>query len=276
MLCYMSQSKLKEARRASSSTQLGQEGRENEPVRRLNKLRAKRLIPANSDQDPLLVGIFLAMAQRHFYGMAPLSSRGDSRWSAGQSKPPRPKFKDVKLKLLTYDNKTQEFLVYTSLVTAGFLERFHKPNRGPRGDEEGTSPNIEIEYTRVPIWPLLGLRERLGNALGEDMVGSFDVEDIRTWLDEEKGGVTGSKRSISPVPFSERPRKRKRIEGQAVNTHLDEDTKSHKVKMLGCRPHAIFRDITRLPSTDLVSAQRATCRGGSTKPWIQIPIRTVV
>jgi hypothetical protein len=155
-------------------------------VYRLQQLRAKTLAPTNPDHDAHFVGIFLAMAQRHFYNTPPPSSRRDSQWSPGNARPPRPNFQDIKLRILSHDNETAEFLVYTGHVTAKFLERFHDPNRVPQDDNEEGVPGIKIEYTRVPIWPILGLRERLGKAFGEDMVGAFDADEIKTWEDEDE------------------------------------------------------------------------------------------
>ncbi|KAL6864479.1 hypothetical protein J3F83DRAFT_741967 [Trichoderma novae-zelandiae] len=158
----------------------------NMPVIRLQRLRAKQLIPADSDNDAHFVGIFLAMAQRHFY-TTPVKmpregywSPRESYWSPREGKPPRPNFQDVKLRILTHDNETCEFLIYTGHVTAKFLDRFYDPSCAPL-DEDGNVEGMKIDFTRVPIWPILGLRERLGKALGEDIVGPFDPSKMETW-----------------------------------------------------------------------------------------------
>ncbi|KAI9170909.1 hypothetical protein HJFPF1_00386 [Paramyrothecium foliicola] len=185
MLCYMSKSQLASIRKNLFRVAPGPNRSWNEPVYRLQQLRAKTLIPANSDHDAHFVGIFLAMAQRHFYNAPPPSARKGSQWYPSNQHPPQPNFQDLKLRILSHDNDTAEFLVYTGHVTAKFLERFHNTHQVPQ--EEGEEvPGIKIEYTRVPIWPILGLRERLGKAFGQDIVGSFNSEEIKTWDEEDE------------------------------------------------------------------------------------------
>jgi hypothetical protein len=185
MLCYMSKNLLASIRKNLFRVAQGPQRSWNEPVWRLQQLRSKLLTPANSDQDAYLVGVFLAMAQRHFYATPPSSPRRDYQWLPGESHPPQPEFRDLKLRILSHDTETAEFLLYTAHVTAKFLERFHHTHDAPKVDGEKDVQGLKIEYTRVPIWPILGLRERLGKALGEDVVGPFDPEEITTW--EEDG-----------------------------------------------------------------------------------------
>ncbi|RDA89774.1 hypothetical protein CP533_3568 [Ophiocordyceps camponoti-saundersi (nom. inval.)] len=159
---------------------------DNDPVLRLQLVRSKSLMPANPNHDSHFVAIFLAMAQRHFYPLLAPSPKKEAQWwssSAGRSL--RPDFKDVKLRLLTHDEATGEFIVYTARVTAKFLQKFHRPRETPL-DADGNAVGLDMEYTRIPIWPILGLRERLGKALGQDMVGSFDTTNMETWDEEEE------------------------------------------------------------------------------------------
>ncbi|KAI8411169.1 hypothetical protein FOFC_07763 [Fusarium oxysporum] len=118
------------------------------------------------------------------------SFRRDSRMSPEQGIPPCSNFHDLKLSILTHDTDTLEFIVYTGYVTKEFLENFHDPFKAPLNDDDAAVSGLKIEYTRVPIWPILGLRERLGKASGQEVVGSFNPDEIKTWEKEpeEQGG----------------------------------------------------------------------------------------
>lgn len=184
MLCYLGKNQLAAIRKNLFRVVSAPGNAANEPVQRLQHLRAKMLLPADPDHDAHYIGIFLAMAQRHFYTPPKPAARRNSQRSPIRDQS-SPVFHDVKVRVLTQDNDTAEFIVYTGYVTAGFLERFHDPCKAPICEENGRLPGIKIEYTRVPVWPILGLRERLGKALGHDMVGEFDEEQIETWNEEE-------------------------------------------------------------------------------------------
>lgn len=133
----------------------------------------------------------------------------------------RPDFQDVKMRILTHDNETSEFLVYTGHVTAQFLDRFFDPS-GAYYDEDGTIAGMKVEFTRVPIWPILGLRERLGKALGEDIVGSFDLNQMETWEDDSSG--SGSESRFSDSSARGANIKRKRRTPTAFDENLDEES----------------------------------------------------
>ncbi|KAL7943824.1 hypothetical protein V8C42DRAFT_328540 [Trichoderma barbatum] len=183
MLCYIGKNQLASIRQNIFRVAMGPDNNPNTPVQRLQQLRGKRLLPADADRDAHFIGIFLAMAQRHFYtAPVPLFAR-ESYWPPRKGDSRRPDFQDVKMRILTHDTETCEFLVYTGHVTAKFLDRFYDPSSAPC-DEDGNVAGMKVEFTRVPIWPILGLRERLGKALGEDIVGSFDPNCMETWEDD--------------------------------------------------------------------------------------------
>ncbi|EMT64660.1 hypothetical protein FOXG_11104 [Fusarium oxysporum f. sp. lycopersici 4287] len=193
MICYIGKTQLASVRNNLFRVASGPGRTWNEPVFRLQQLRARILVPSNSDHDAHFVGVFLGMAQKHFYPTPPISGRRDSRISPGQGIPPSPNFHDIKLKILTHDIDTSEFIVYTGHITKEFLEKFHDPFKAPADDDDAIVSGLRIEYTRVPIWPILGLRERLGKALGQEIVGTFNPDEIETWeKDPEK--PTGEKR----------------------------------------------------------------------------------
>ncbi|KAL6411476.1 hypothetical protein AUP68_05190 [Ilyonectria robusta] len=210
MVCYIGKSQLANIRRNLFRIAPGPGRSWNEPVYRLQQLRARLLVPGNSDHDAHFVGIFLAMAQRHFYPLPPPSSRRESPMTPQRDIPPSPNFQDVTLRILTHDTDTSDFIVYTAYVTKEFLEKFHNPFKAPRSEEDAELSGIKIEFARVPIWPILGLRERLGKALGHDVVGDFDHEEIETWeKDPEK--QEGSKR-------------KREVLTEVLNNSFDEDS----------------------------------------------------
>lgn len=200
MICYIGQDQLATIRRSVFRIRPGSELCRNEPVSRLFFLRSKAVMPANLHHDAYLVAIFLAMAQRHFYDVPVPSSWRDSRWSTWAEKPPRPAFEDLKLRILTHDSDMEHFIIYTGHITSKFLDRFHDPSTTPTSDEikdegENDPLGIRIEYTKVPIWPILGLKERLGKGLGEEVVGQFNPSEMETWdTDSEDDAPRNTKR----------------------------------------------------------------------------------
>ena len=203
---YVSKSHLADIRRNLFRVALGPEGgdRLNGPVSRLQQLRSKLLIPARADHDSYYLSILIAMAQSFFYE-EPAPSKASSQASG---RPPKnaktidmlpESFHDVRVQLIVQDEDTAEFMVYTAVVTATFLERFARPCRAPKrstlGREEQHDDNNEnveagmnITFARVPIWPVLGLKERLAKALGRQTVGDVFSDDgeIETWETEEE------------------------------------------------------------------------------------------
>jgi hypothetical protein len=66
-----------------------------------------------------------------------------------------------------------------------------------RGCSDAAVSGIKIEYIEVPIWPILGLRERLGNALGQEILGAFNPDEIDTWeKDPEWPGAQNRRREV--------------------------------------------------------------------------------
>lgn len=187
MMCYIGKQQLALIRRNLFRISSGPNQTRNEPVYRLQQLRAKALVPGNDDHDSHLIGIFLGMAQRHFYTQPKGPGPRTSKYAPSKGEPLHPTFHDLTLRILSTDVETAEFLVYTGYVTAGFLERFHAPLRVPHLTDEGKVPGIRIEFTRVPIWPILGLKERLGQALGSEIVGPVDVDNVERWEEKEEG-----------------------------------------------------------------------------------------
>lgn len=97
---------------------------------------------------------------------------------------PVKEFHDVRLGIITLDGETRDFIVYTTVVTAAFLKRFAEPMKAAPNSQDQSG--MRIEFTRVPVWPVLGLRERLGKALGRELVGDVQ-EAIDLFSDDAKG-----------------------------------------------------------------------------------------
>ncbi|TDZ38710.1 hypothetical protein CTRI78_v010765 [Colletotrichum trifolii] len=194
LLVYIGKPHIAATRRNMYRVVQGPDRRYNGPVERLQQLRSKMFVPPNPNHDPLLVGIILALAQKRFYG-EPMPSL--NKWYSSRSLPTEAGelvFHDVTVHVLTNDNETSEFIVYKAVVTGELLRKFHEPTKNPAAAEGNTHAGrmrevaeeggIRIGYTRVPVWPILGLKERLGKALGRDMVGEFDEDNIETWEEQ--------------------------------------------------------------------------------------------
>ncbi|KAH8758001.1 hypothetical protein F5883DRAFT_385798, partial [Diaporthe sp. PMI_573] len=71
-----------------------------------------------------------------------------------------------------------------------FLNRFAFPSKAPAVTEiQGRG--LDIEVTRVRVWPVLGLKERLAQALGPQIAGDSAYHgtagtDIETWETEKE------------------------------------------------------------------------------------------
>jgi len=180
MMCYIGLDQLSTMRRNMFRVGPTRSGYMNTPVARLQELRSRMLCPSNAVQDPHIVAMFIAMAQRHFFGPNPRTAHREHKWYAPKGYSRNIEFRDLKLRVLSHDIEEVCFILYTATVKAEFLQRFHHPFTNPSGDN-GEVPGLDIQYTKIPIWPILGLRERMGKALGHDVVGPFDPEDMKTW-----------------------------------------------------------------------------------------------
>ncbi|OLN93287.1 hypothetical protein CCHL11_08331 [Colletotrichum chlorophyti] len=213
VLAYVGKSQIAATRRNMYRVIQGPNRSYNGPVERLQQLRSKMFVPSNPNHDPLLVGIILALAQRRFYG-EPMPAA--SKWLPSRPTPlgdGEPEFHDVTVHLFTHDNETSEFIVYKSVVTADLLRKFHEPTKNPRAranktlaekiGETADEGGIRIAYTRVPVWPILGLKERLGKAIGSDVVGEFDEDNIETWEEEAERNPDKLKRRRDREALSE-------------------------------------------------------------------------
>jgi hypothetical protein len=201
VLAFVNRTHLRQVRNNLYRVMPGPNNSLNVPVDNLQKLRCKRLIPQNADEDSYLVAVMLALAQWQCY---PQRSRSSSRWpsqsssrSSSQASQPgqdaslaRPEFRDVPVKVITQDQGAAEFVIYSAVVSAVFLERFAAPSKAPkvRGLQHG---GLDIDVTRVQIWPVLGLKERLARALGTEIAGELADHDtagtdIETWETEQE------------------------------------------------------------------------------------------
>lgn len=184
----------------------------NTPVSNLQKLRSKRLMPATRGHDAYLVAVMVAIAQSQCYphhsskSPSKTSSQRSSQQSMNEAFEPQPKFADVAVRILSQDTITAEFVVYSATVTADLLGRFDDLSWASPRIEDIQDGELKIQVTRVPIWPLLGLKERLAQALGEEISGEACLHltdaDMETWeSDEERELRLGSvKRKRIPVP----------------------------------------------------------------------------
>lgn len=198
VLAYISRSNLDHIRRNCFRIVSGPNRSYNGPVHRLQSLRSKRLMPSNPDEDQYFVAVAIAMAQRSVYPDG-LKSNVIT-------------YRDVKVRLFTVSEEDEAFIVYTATVPAGLLEMFHEPHQAPR-----SSTRLQIEYTHVPVWPVLGLKERLGLALGRDIVGEFDELHFETFDEEE----------LVPLPEPISPQKRRReVLSEVLGVSFTKDTES--------------------------------------------------
>lgn len=169
----------------------------NTPVTNLQGLRSKRLTPKDPDHDPYIIAVMIAVAQSQCY---PPSSRSSSKSSSQKSSQgsqrgyqtysPQPNFRDVPVTIITQDYNEAEFVIQSAVVTAALLKRFAFPSKAFRA-VDSLSGDLDVEVTKVPVWPVLGLKERLAKALGPELAGDLacsDIsdEDIETWETEQE------------------------------------------------------------------------------------------
>ncbi|KAI1110625.1 hypothetical protein F5Y14DRAFT_346016 [Nemania sp. NC0429] len=187
-------------------TYLGPGGVLNIPVHRWNHLRYKQLRAKDPNENAYLVGCIIAMAQN--------KSQGSRIFGRG-----------TRVNLISIEEETKSFIVYKTTVSAAFLAKFHDPAATPAGNSE-----LVVEYTKVPTWPLMGLKERLSNALGVEFQDSFYLPPGRR---EQAGPMAGSpKRKRDPLSemlntsFSEsiEPDVRRRMTGKAPRFEEEDDS----------------------------------------------------
>ncbi|KAI1099642.1 hypothetical protein F4804DRAFT_321414 [Jackrogersella minutella] len=198
----------------------------NLPIQRLYEIRSRKLLPKNPDEDQVILAIMISMAQQHTYANV----------YKGKGFVP----KDVHVRVITIDEAHDSFIVYTSVIPAAFLGMFHEPSKAPRGDA-----HVTIRYQRIPAWPVFGLREQLGQALGQDIVGDINMAPIETFSEQLLSSPQNKSssfetnlrtslhnpshngESMSSVPRRLTPPKRKReILSEVYNVSFSEDRES--------------------------------------------------
>ncbi|KAJ6783476.1 hypothetical protein PWT90_03509 [Aphanocladium album] len=200
MLCYMDMEALASIREKTFRVHPAPNGQSNEPVSRLQLLHCRNITPKKPEQDAYIAGVLLAMAQNHSNSQHLTLSKDELSAKDAKS------CMHTRMRLMTHDRENAELIVYTGHVTFALLERFRRPRKVPIGYDHN-SIGMTIDYVRVPIWPILGLRERLGKALGEDIVGVFNQEAMETWVED-----------AVPLPGGSRKRKRDGTETGAGTT----------------------------------------------------------
>lgn len=194
MLAYISRSHLDHIRRNCFRIMSGPNRSFNGPVHRLQTLRSKNLMPSNADEDQYFVAAMVALAQQAVY--ADVQSR-------------RTLFspRDVEVRMITVAEEEECFIVYSAVVPAACVEMFDAPSKAP-----ATTPDFTIKHTRVPVWPVLGLKERLGHVLGRDIVGDFNEHGMDTYEDE-----------LTPLPETPSPKRRREVLSEVLNVSFSED-----------------------------------------------------
>ena len=239
VLAYINKSQLAAVRKSLYGVVRGPDNTPNHAVAGLQRLRSKMLIPENADHDPYVVAILIAMAQAHFYhehsSKASSQSQPSSQGSRKTLRMPPPVFRDVKVQVITHDegnDSTPNFVVYTAVVTAAFLERFMFPHKTPASQKNGDSaPGMEITHTPVTFWPILGLKERLAKALGREIAGDLafnDPDHIGLWdpLLEPQARPVYHHRATSSVGSLKRRRADKGPLAEVLNSSFEEEPPS--------------------------------------------------
>ncbi|KAI1084779.1 hypothetical protein F5B20DRAFT_221069 [Whalleya microplaca] len=202
MLAYVGRRHLHDIRRTCFRVVSAPNDSYNGPVHRLQIRRSKKLIPDDPNEDPYLIAIMIGMAQQAVYGDI----------ERGTGFEPR----DVQVRVMTIsdeeDSRAHAFVVYTATVPAAFLRMFHEPDKAPRGDAR-----IRITHVAVPVWPVLGLKERLGHVLGKDVVGvEFDGAKMDTFEDGKQ--LSSLSRESTPSP-----KRRREALSEVFNASFSED-----------------------------------------------------
>ncbi|KAK1833957.1 hypothetical protein QBC39DRAFT_344793 [Podospora conica] len=237
ILAYVNRTQLTSIRAGCCRVHLGPNGSPNKPVAGLQRLRYKNMLPANPEHDAYIAGIMLAMAQSHFYHIStsrPSSRRSSSpRGSNGSGTRPMvivDDFHDIEVRVITHDegdDANPNFMIYSAVVTATFLERFRHPERAPALQEGEETNGIQITHTTVPFWPILGLKERLAQALGSQIGGqaaSDDPNHIGLWdqlIEKPNYPDLMASIGIPPATPKRKSNKRSRAEAASISLLLD-------------------------------------------------------
>ncbi|KAJ3560183.1 hypothetical protein NPX13_g9391 [Xylaria arbuscula] len=204
ILAYINRSRIHHIRTSCHNIIRGPQGISNDPVQRLQALRAKALLPQNRDEDAYLIAVVLALAQQSTYP-------GNS---TNHGFAPR----DVKVHVLTIAEEEDSFIVYTAIVPSALLSMFHEPDVAPTGDSQ-----IQVEYARVPAWPVEDLQERLGAALGPDIIGDVIPPPTYHYEDQTTSSVAASPMSFYQASGSKRKRG---VFSEVMNASFYEDRES--------------------------------------------------
>ncbi|KAI0143278.1 hypothetical protein BJ166DRAFT_87802 [Pestalotiopsis sp. NC0098] len=200
VLAYTSRSNLNFTRHNCFRIIQGPNRNPNLPVLSLQKLRSKNLVPSNLDEDPYFVATIISLAQQQFY-------LDGGRFNDQVSR-------EFTVRLFTTSEEDESFIVYTAKISADFMMKFHYPHL----NRESDATYLNIEYKHVPVWPILGLKERLGQALGEDLVGFIDPLNIETFPDEQD-----EQEEIVQEPKVTSPKRRRDIFTEVLNASFNEE-----------------------------------------------------
>ncbi|XXG96940.1 tRNA (adenine(58)-N(1))-methyltransferase non-catalytic subunit trm6 [Hypoxylon texense] len=186
VLAYVSRTHLNFMRRNCFRILPFPDGSFNTVIHRLQQVRARKLIPQNPDEDQYILATMIAMAQQHVYA---------SMFTGFGFAP-----KDIRVAVITMSRDEGSFIIYSAVISTAFLHLFQYPDKAPPGD-----PKITVEYQHVSVWPVLGLKERLGRALGEDIVGDVDYDSIESFEDVPEDDNDRLDKEINAVSLSSRP-----------------------------------------------------------------------
>ncbi|KAI1175702.1 hypothetical protein F4777DRAFT_548955 [Nemania sp. FL0916] len=148
-LAYINPDEVDYMRRMSFLVACGPKGQPNHALHALHSRLLKRMVPKNDYEDAYFLAILVAMAQELHQNLY--------------------RHHDADVRLISAVPEEKVFVVYSATIPASFVARFNCPTEVPIGD-----PKITVNYTKVPVYPLPGLKDRLDNALGRHWVSPVD------------------------------------------------------------------------------------------------------
>ncbi|KLU86962.1 hypothetical protein MAPG_05969 [Magnaporthiopsis poae ATCC 64411] len=259
LLAYVDRDHLASVRRSLFRISVGPKDGDfaNRPVANLQRLRAKALVPSNPDCDAHFLAVLIAMAQARFYskktGRRKFTLSQQSSSDTPSSLEPDAVMTDVEVRLFTFDADAKDFIVYTAWIGADFLEGFAQPTQPLHRGPKGTS-SMRMSYTRVPVWPFYGLKERLGRALGSEITGKefsasgYDTfhtpEELPTYQAEVERIRVDEERRHREYTAYWREEQRKKLRKMMAERY-DEDGKKRSRES----SHGSSSDGSRSPST---------------------------